>query len=161
MRAILLIACAGLAGCNAIPAPAEEDQGVDMSGAMTMMPGIYEASGDMKIIDIPGLDEDDKQAMRERATRSSRSCIDKDDLADAEETFFRGPFNDCAYERMVMKEGRIDGLMRCANGGSRSELNITGSYHSTGYQMTIDMRTQGPEGRMQWTQRADRVALCR
>lgn len=160
MRLIALATICALASCNQIPAPAETDQDVDMSGAMTMLPGMYEASSDMQIIDIPGLDEDDKQAMRDRAARMTRQCIEKDDLADAETTFFRGPFNDCAYAHMTMKEGRIDGLMRCANGDSRSELAIGGTYHAAGYQMTIDMQTEGPRGRMQWTQRAQRVADC-
>ena len=57
MRPIALAAICGLASCNQIPAPSDSDQAVDMSGAMTMTPGIYEASGDMKIIDIPGLDQ--------------------------------------------------------------------------------------------------------
>ena len=161
MRALIGFACLGLAACDMIPAPAEDDQNIDMSGAMTMLPGIYEGSGDVKIVDFAGLDPDMADAMRRRAAMPSRSCIDQDDLANAGETFFRGPFNDCAYERMTMKEGRISGLMRCANGERRSELTITGTYHSAGYDMTIDMRTQMPAGRMQWTQRAKRVAACR
>ena len=161
MRLMMVTAGLALAGCDMIPAPADSDQHVDMSGAMTMLPGIYEGSGEVKIVDFAGLDQDAVDAMKRRAARPSRSCIDKDDLADAEETFFRGPFNDCAYESMTMKEGRISGLMRCANGDSRSELTISGTYHSAGYDMTIDMRTQMPAGRMQWTQRAKRVAACR
>lgn len=161
MRALIAIACLGVTGCDMIPAPADTDQAVDMSGAITMLPGIYEVTGDVAIIDFAGLDADAKEAMRRRTSTPSRGCIDKDDLDNAEETFFRGPFNDCAYERMTMKNGEISGLMRCANGESRSELTISGTNHSAGYQMTIDMRTQRPSGRMQWTQRAKRVAACR
>lgn len=176
-RPVLLAAALALAACNSgddaqvrdadgdgtISSDEVEAQlGDAIATGSYMQAGQWESRITIEEARMPGMSEDMTAMMQEMTgDRTYATCLTEEQVRQPDERFFTGEENDCSYERFTLKDGRIDAAMTCRAQGMTQDMELTGEYGATSYDMTV-RATSPDEGGMEMVMNisAERVGDC-
>jgi hypothetical protein len=129
-------------------------------------PGKWDAKVTLEEMTIPGMPPEAAERMKGFAGRAEgyQSCLTAEEAERPKEDFFAGASKNCRYERFTMGGGKIDAVMKCAEGASSQEMQMAGTYSPDSYNMAMTTTTSGsgPQAGMKMKMRIDakRIGEC-
>jgi len=147
-------AIALLAGCNSSEAPKGRDmtaeEVADELSEMKIEPGQWEATNEIISASAPGMPPDMLKQMVGNKT-TVQNCITKEQAAKPSANFLAAQENsNCTYQDWSMNRGKMTGSMTCQGGQmpGKMVMAMTGTYGSTKYDLSMDMKSTGLPGGM-------------
>lgn len=157
---LILLAGSGLflAACDSGPevdltnvTPAEVAKAMKDSGATRAMvsPGKWSSTVAVLEMNSPGMPAEMQAMMKQRIGRPQtvEACLTADQVDNPERMLGQIPAS-CRYDRYTMGNGKMEGALRCDNGGLKQEMRVAGTYSKDQYSITIDNKTSVPAGAM-------------
>ena len=174
-RTALLIAFAlPLAACDSDPevsarnASAEEvAKKLEAAGGSEnfVNPGKWQSTVTLQEMTVPGMPAavaDEMKRVQGQST-TSETCLTPEEAKRPKEDFFGGKDN-CRYEKFNMGNGKIDAVMKCAEGGGAQTMTMAGTYSGDAYRMQMTMQSDGDgaDSAMAMKMRVDakRIGAC-
>lgn len=154
-RAILLVGLAlPLAACGSKPSVNEKNATVeDVSNKVReasrdqglVRPGKWVSTVSVDKMDVPGVPPQVAEKMKAMVaqTRTAESCLTPEEAKQPAGNFFSANDN-CRYDHFTMHAGKVDALMRCAQGGMTQVMRMTGTYSRNAYSM--QMKSKSADG---------------
>ncbi|QDP19295.1 DUF3617 domain-containing protein [Sphingomonas xanthus] len=157
-RLLLTLGALAIAGCNSEPEVEATNASIEEvaaevreagGSAMIVRPGLWQSTAELESIDVPGMPpaaaEQIKKTMAS-AVSGHKSCLTAEQVQKPSEDFFAGQNSNCRYDRFSMKNGRMSGVMRCAQQGGSQLIEFDGSYSPDEYQMRMASTVEGAAG---------------
>jgi hypothetical protein len=172
---LLALCLAPLAACSDGPEVHEENASVaevqNKVAAATgnesfVRPGRWESKVTVEEMTVPGLGTDMAAQMNNsmRQVQTQASCLTPEEAKRPKEDFFTGDNKNCRYDRFNMAGGKVDAVMKCAQGGTTHTMTLQGGYTPDTYnmRMAMDADSGDPAGGMRMKMRveAKRVGEC-
>jgi hypothetical protein len=143
---LLLLACNKGPEVSAHNASVEE-VAAKAKSVMKIEPGLWTSSTEILAVDMPGIKdnamaEQMTSAMKSRKATDFTHCVTAAEAEKPSSEMFTGNANSqCKYNDFKMVGGKIDATMTCSPEGGTMTMAMNGTYSSTGYDMTMDMKT--------------------
>jgi hypothetical protein len=128
-------------------------------------PGRWETSVTMGRVEMAGVPDKTAQAISQAGTqRGMATCLTPQDAAKMEDgSMFQQAPGDCKYDRFSMADGKIDGVMSCAQGAQKINMTMSGVYSPSAYDITMVTETGkdgGPMMKMNMAVKSQRTGEC-
>jgi hypothetical protein len=173
-RVYLMTIMVALAACSSKPSVTAENASVSevaekvakvQADGQFIAPGRWESTMTIREMTMPGLPPEMAETMKGHMgqKKTAVSCLTPQDVKKPKEGFFGGANSGCRYDRFIMADGKIDGVMKCSGQGMERTMTMSGNYAPDTYNMTVasEGTGQGPAAMtMKMTLEAKRTGAC-
>lgn len=123
-------------------APAATPAPAGASSGLTIQPGLWEITMEMRNSRMTGMPEG--MSMPQIPPTTVRSCVTPEEVSRANASFLSGGGHagiDCDYSRVTIAGGRIQGTSTCSRPGMEVAVTMDGSFTPTGYDINQQMQS--------------------